>query len=118
MGGDGQKRTSPNAPRFVRQPAFERGPLVLGVDVQVFARDSRDVGAESHRASFALLGGVVEQFDLVGISSFTAQIEEAYELADRYREMGVPVVLGGLHVSLMPDEAAEHADSIVCHGAE
>ncbi len=63
-------------------------------------------------------GGTLEQFDLVGISSFTAQIEEAYELADRYREMGVPVVFGGLHVSLMPDEAAEHADSIVCHGAE
>ena len=60
----------------------------------------------------------LEAFDLVGISSFTAQIEEAYELAGRYREMGVPVVLGGLHVSLMPDEAAQHADSIVCNGAE
>lgn len=63
-------------------------------------------------------GDTLEHFDLVGISSFTAQIEEAYELADRYREMGVPVVLGGLHVSLMPHEAAEHADSVVCHGAE
>jgi radical SAM superfamily enzyme YgiQ (UPF0313 family) len=60
----------------------------------------------------------LEPFDLVGISSFTAQIGEAYELADRYRAMGVPVVLGGLHVSLMPDEAAAHADSIVLYGAE
>ncbi len=57
-------------------------------------------------------------FDLVGISSFTAQIDEAYVLADRYRAAGVPVVLGGLHVSLMPDEAAQHADSIVLYGAE
>jgi len=57
-------------------------------------------------------------FDLVGISSFTAQIDEAYLLADRYRAVGVPVVLGGLHVSLMPDEAAQHADSIVLYGAE
>jgi radical SAM superfamily enzyme YgiQ (UPF0313 family) len=60
----------------------------------------------------------LEPFDLVGISSFTAQIDEAYALADRYRAAGVPVVLGGLHVSLMPDEAARHADSIVLYGAE
>jgi radical SAM superfamily enzyme YgiQ (UPF0313 family) len=62
--------------------------------------------------------GELEQFDLVGISSFTARIDAAYALADRYRAMGVPVVLGGLHVSLMPEEAAAHADSIVLDGAE
>ena len=60
----------------------------------------------------------LEPFDLVGISSFTAQIDEAYALADRYRGAGVPVVLGGLHVSLMPDEAGRHADAIVLYGAE
>jgi radical SAM superfamily enzyme YgiQ (UPF0313 family) len=60
----------------------------------------------------------LEPFDLVGISSFTAQIDEAYALADRYRTAGFPVVLGGLHVSLVPEEAAEHADSIVVDGAE
>lgn len=62
--------------------------------------------------------GELEKFDLVGISSFTARIEAAYTLADRYRAAGVPVVLGGLHVSMMPDEAAEHADSLVLFGAE
>jgi radical SAM superfamily enzyme YgiQ (UPF0313 family) len=60
----------------------------------------------------------LEAFDLVGISSFTAQIDEAYALADRYRAAGIPVVLGGLHVTLMPEEAAQHADSIVLNGAE
>ena len=60
----------------------------------------------------------LEPFDLVGISSFTAQIGEAYALADRYRAAGVPVVLGGLHVSLLPEEAAQHADSVVLYGAE
>jgi len=60
----------------------------------------------------------LERFDLVGISSFTAQIDEAYRLADRYRDAGVPVVLGGLHVSLQPEEAAEHADCVVLNGAE
>ena len=57
-------------------------------------------------------------FDLVAISSFTAQIEDAYRLADRYRQQGIRVVLGGLHVSSMPDEAIEHADAIVIGEAE
>ncbi|MCB0350496.1 MAG: B12-binding domain-containing radical SAM protein [Bdellovibrionales bacterium] len=60
----------------------------------------------------------LERFDLVGISSFSAQIDEAYALADRYRALGIPVVLGGIHVTLMPEEAAQHADSIVVNGAE
>jgi radical SAM superfamily enzyme YgiQ (UPF0313 family) len=62
--------------------------------------------------------GELEMFDLVGISSFTAMIDDAYALADRYRAIGVPIVLGGLHVTLMPDEAAKHADAIVTGGAE
>lgn len=60
----------------------------------------------------------LQSFDLVGISSFTARIEAAYKLAGHYRAIGVPVVLGGLHVSLMPDEAEQHADAIVVDGAE
>lgn len=61
------------------------------------------------RALDALPGG----FDLVAISSLSAQVREAYELADRYRALGVPVVLGGLHVTALPDEAGRHADAIV-----
>jgi radical SAM superfamily enzyme YgiQ (UPF0313 family) len=57
-------------------------------------------------------------FDLVAISSFTAQIEEAYRLADHYRQAGVRVILGGLHVSSMPVEAMQHADTIVVGEAE
>lgn len=52
-------------------------------------------------------------FDLVAISSFTAQIKEAYALADRFRTSGVPVAMGGLHVSALPDEASQHADAVV-----
>ena len=53
------------------------------------------------------------RFDVVAISSFTAQIKEAYVLADRLRAAGTRVVLGGLHVTALPDEAAAHADAIV-----
>jgi radical SAM superfamily enzyme YgiQ (UPF0313 family) len=52
-------------------------------------------------------------FDAVAISSFSAQIGEAYRLADRYRARGTRVVLGGLHVSARPAEAQRHADAIV-----
>ena len=57
-------------------------------------------------------------FDVVAISSFTARIKDAYRLADRYREEGVLVILGGLHVALQPDEARRHADAIVVGEAE
>ena len=53
------------------------------------------------------------EYDAVAISSFTAQIKEAYELADRYRAIGTKVILGGLHVTACPSEALTHADSIV-----
>jgi radical SAM superfamily enzyme YgiQ (UPF0313 family) len=53
------------------------------------------------------------EFDAVAISSFSAQIKEAYELADRYRAAGTKVILGGLHVTAVPHEAAMHADAIV-----
>jgi radical SAM superfamily enzyme YgiQ (UPF0313 family) len=57
--------------------------------------------------------GVPAEFDAVAISSFSAQINEAYALADRYRSLGTKVILGGLHVSAVPDEARAHADAIV-----
>ncbi len=54
-----------------------------------------------------------EQADLVGISVITGNAVRAYQLADHYRRRGVCVVLGGVHVSILPGEALEHADSIV-----
>ncbi len=61
----------------------------------------------------ARVDGLPGEFDVVAISSFSAQIKEAYQLADRYRAAGTLVLLGGLHVSACPDEAARHADAIV-----
>ncbi|HET8548039.1 MAG TPA: radical SAM protein [Bryobacteraceae bacterium] len=53
------------------------------------------------------------EFDAVAISSFSAQIKEAYALADRYRSRGTKVILGGLHVTALPGEALCHADATV-----
>jgi len=57
--------------------------------------------------------GLPGEFDAVAISSFSAQIFEAYELADRYRAAGTIVLMGGLHVTACAGEALEHADSII-----
>lgn len=59
------------------------------------------------------LDGLPGDYDVVAISSFSAQIKEAYALADRFRSAGVTAILGGLHVTACPDEALQHADSIV-----
>jgi radical SAM superfamily enzyme YgiQ (UPF0313 family) len=58
------------------------------------------------------------QCDLVAISTFSAQVFEAYAIADRLRAAGVKVAMGGLHVSVLPDEALEHADMIFLGEAE
>lgn len=56
--------------------------------------------------------------DLVGITTTTCSAPHAYEMADEFRARGVTVVLGGPHPTLLPDEAAQHADSILTGEAE
>ena len=76
-----------------------------------------------HEVEYLELDGVPElsslpDFDLVGISSLTASIDDAYWVADEYRRRKTKVVMGGLHVSSLPEEAAAHADAVVIGGAE
>lgn len=59
-----------------------------------------------------------QKVTLVGITGFTAEIPSAYEIADAFRKRGTPVVLGGVHVSALPDEALEHCDAVVIGEAE
>ncbi len=59
-----------------------------------------------------------EEADLVGITAFTSNINRAYEIARTYRERGIKVVMGGIHVSMLPDEALKYADSVVIGEAE
>jgi len=53
--------------------------------------------------------------DLVGISFEVFRAYRAYEIADHYRQRHVPVVLGGMHASVMPEEALLHADKEILH---
>jgi radical SAM superfamily enzyme YgiQ (UPF0313 family) len=54
-----------------------------------------------------------DRFDMVGISAMTPTVTRAYEIADSFRQRGVPVVLGGFHPSFMPKEAIQHSNSVV-----
>jgi len=58
------------------------------------------------------------EVDLVGITALTCVAKRCYDVADRFRERGVKVILGGVHPSLLPEEAKEHADSVFIGEAE
>jgi radical SAM superfamily enzyme YgiQ (UPF0313 family) len=58
------------------------------------------------------------EVDLVGITTITGTANRSYELARHFRERGITVVLGGPHVTLVPDDAQPHADAIVVGYAE
>ncbi len=68
-------------------------------DIEVDYREVRDLDAEPE------LPG---DYDLVALSTYTAQVKDAYRLAERFRQRGVPVVMGGLHVGVLPEEARAH----------
>src|ERR1700755_2153941 len=56
--------------------------------------------------------------DLIGLTVLTGTAIRAYELADHFRRRGITVVLGGPHVTLIPDDAQPHADAVVVGYAE
>jgi radical SAM superfamily enzyme YgiQ (UPF0313 family) len=56
--------------------------------------------------------------DLVGITAFTSQANRAYEVAVYFRNLGVPVIMGGIHATMCLDEVMEYVDSVVTGEAE
>lgn len=75
------------------------------IDVQIYD--------EAHGLLYQIL-----EADLVGISGMTMHARRMYQLADEYRQRGIPVVLGGIHVTYMKEEALKHADAVVLGEAE
>jgi radical SAM superfamily enzyme YgiQ (UPF0313 family) len=55
---------------------------------------------------------------IVGITAMTQQATRAYEIADAFRERGCHVVLGGIHATALPEEAMQHADTVIVGEAE
>jgi len=59
-----------------------------------------------------------EEVDLVGVTGMMMHAPRAYQIAEEFRQRGIPVVMGGPHASSLPLEAKEHVDSVVIGEAE
>jgi radical SAM superfamily enzyme YgiQ (UPF0313 family) len=59
-----------------------------------------------------------EKVDLVGMTAQTPVAPRAYQIAEEFRKRGVPVVMGGVHASMLPQEALQHVDAVVVGEAE
>lgn len=59
-----------------------------------------------------------EEADLVGVTAYTSTAPRAYEIANTYKKKGIPVVMGGVHASMLPKEALEYVDTVVTGEAE
>src|SRR2546427_3023984 len=80
-------------------------PAELNAEVELFDEGISDVPLDL-------------DVDLVGLTVITGTARRAYELADHFRVRGITVVLGGPHVTLIPDDAAPHADALAVGYAE
>jgi len=76
-----------------------------GYDVKIIEEESTDINLE-------------EECNLVGISCMTANAPRAYELCREFKKRGKTVILGGVHPTILPDEALQHADCVVVGEAE
>src|SRR5947199_8729963 len=81
-------------------------PPEIPADVEIFDEGVDEIDAERITA------------DLVGMTVITGTAPRAYELSAQFRQRTIPVVLGGVHPTLMPEEAMQHADAVVTGYAE
>jgi len=103
-------------PRFAKgyQSPARMEPLALGILAALTPKE-HSVRAVDERFEEVPLS---EPTDLVAISVCTFSAKRAYEIAASYRLRGVPVVLGGFHPTLQPEEAMAHADAVAMGDAE
>lgn len=64
-------------------------------------------------ADLKMLPELPTHFDLIALSTFTAQLKEAYTVADHYQGLGIPVVMGGITVSSLVEEVVAHCTSVI-----
>jgi radical SAM superfamily enzyme YgiQ (UPF0313 family) len=100
---------APNLHIFSQFPLPRLGTLILGTmmkgrgwDTEVFVEDFRKIDFEA-----------IASADLIGISTITSTAPRAYAIADKAREAGIPVIMGGPHVTYLAEEALEHADFVI-----
>ncbi len=102
----------PNLPSIhvfskIRLPRL--GPVLPATMLRRKGHDASVELEDSHPLNWHRL----EDNALVGISTITSTAPRAYAIADRLRDAGVPVVIGGPHATFLPDEALQHAEWVV-----
>lgn len=116
---DNDTSADPNLARVIKRfpHAFvlRHPPLHLATLAALTPADI-DVTIIDENSETVDLGSV--EADLVGIGGMTQQAPRGHETADLFRKAGVPVVVGGIHATVMPKEAAGHADAVLVGEAE
>ena len=112
---------SPKGPLYRHRTGIFRrslryAPLTL-TTLASLAPEELDVEFEIHDEGIEDIPRELDA-DLVAMTVITGSAPRAYDLAAHYRARGIPVVMGGPHVTLVPDDAVPHADAIVLGYAE
>jgi radical SAM superfamily enzyme YgiQ (UPF0313 family) len=100
---------APDLHIFSQYPLPRLGSFILGTLMKQRGWEVEIIFEERQKINFQNF----QTADFVGISTITSTAPRAYLIADRIREMGIPVIIGGPHVSYMQEEALEHADYVI-----
>jgi radical SAM superfamily enzyme YgiQ (UPF0313 family) len=100
-------------PGFHINPETRNQPLGLGIIAALTPPDWKIKLIDENFKTFRYY-----EADLVGLTAFTSNAPRAYEIAAIYREKGIPTVMGGIHVSMLPEEGMQFVDSVVQGEAE
>ncbi|MFO7981592.1 MAG: radical SAM protein [Candidatus Aminicenantes bacterium] len=102
----------PKAPNLHIYSQFELprlGIYILGALMKKRGWDVDMIYEEKEKIDYSDFDSV----DMVGISTITSTAPRAYKIADRIRDLGIPVIMGGPHVTFLSEEALEHADFVI-----
>jgi radical SAM superfamily enzyme YgiQ (UPF0313 family) len=104
-----------HTPNWARRPPWLRLPQMSLLILRALTPPQHDVLiVEEEQEAIAWK----EKWDLVGLTVMTATAPRAYHLAQRFREAGAKVILGGIHPTVLPQEAQGHADALLVGEAE
>ena len=104
---------NPNRVGLSLNPSSRFPPLALGILAALTPDDWEVALIDENFETFNY-----QEADLVGLTAFTANTPRAYEIAGVYRERGIPTVMGGIHASMLPEEALHYVDTVVISEAE